>query len=30
MARMMDSVTVFGADRDVDIIPTSRFRYDLT
>jgi len=30
MARMMDSVTAFGADRDVDIIPTSRFRYDLT
>jgi hypothetical protein len=30
MARMMDSVAAFGADRDIDVIPTSRYRYDLT
>lgn len=29
MSRMMDSVNTFGANRDLDIIPTSRYRYDL-
>ncbi|WP_227984054.1 hypothetical protein [Nocardia spumae] len=28
--RMMTSVATFGADRDLDVIPTSRYRYDLT
>jgi hypothetical protein len=28
--RMMASVATFGADRDLDVIPTSRYRYDLT
>ncbi|MEV5651493.1 hypothetical protein AB0L57_24860 [Nocardia sp. NPDC052254] len=27
--RMMASVATFGADRDLDVIPTSRYRYDL-
>lgn len=26
---MMTSVATFGADRDLDVIPTSRYRYDL-
>ncbi|WP_181063333.1 EthD domain-containing protein [Nocardia nova] len=28
--RMMAGVATFGADRDLDVIPTSRYRYDLT
>ena len=29
-ARMAESTTVFGANRNVDVVPTSRYRYDLT
>lgn len=28
--RMMTSTATFGADRDLDVIPTSRYRYDLS
>lgn len=29
-ALMVESTSKFGADRNIDVIPTSRFRYDLT
>ena len=29
LERMMGSVTRFGADRDIDLVPTSRYLYDL-
>ncbi len=30
LTRLMESVTVMGADRDLDVVPTSRFVFDLT
>jgi hypothetical protein len=29
LGRMMESVTAFGADRDLDSVPTSRYVFDL-
>ena len=29
VARMLDSVTAFGADRDIDVVPSSRYLYQL-
>ncbi|WP_024802473.1 EthD domain-containing protein [Nocardia sp. BMG51109] len=30
VARMLSSISAFGADRDIDVVPTSRYRYRLT
>ena len=29
MTRLMESVATFGADRDLDLVPTSRYLYAL-
>jgi hypothetical protein len=29
MTKMMASIARFGADRDLDLVPTSRYVYDL-
>ncbi len=29
VARMMSSIDAFGANRDIDVVPTSRYHYDL-